>query len=207
VLISIRSQRTARQRPGARDRSETTFPRKSARYVDEARAIARQPVLVTSLTRPQFHRRKAVPRSHRLRRGGEARGRGKKVPLVDLNARSIEQAERLGPAGFAEMEPERKNARLERSHAPQRARSRNSSRRSSSLNCARSRRISRSSSSESSARSARHGEGLTLRLSEDRDARCGFRLEGAGTQLDAHRSDREHTRNAAEHDPRKPAGA
>ena len=32
----------------------------------------------------------------------------KKVPLVDLNARSIEQAEKLGPAGFAEMEPKGK---------------------------------------------------------------------------------------------------
>ena len=84
----------------------TTFPENLARYVDEARAIGAQPVLVTSLTRRNFTDGKLVRDLTDYVEATKRVAAEKKVPLVDLNARSIEQAERLGPAGFAEMEPE-----------------------------------------------------------------------------------------------------
>ena len=87
---------------------KTTFPENLARYVDEARAIGAQPVLVTSLTRRNFTDGHLVLDLTDYVEAAKRVAAAKKVPLVDLNARSIAQAEKLGPAGFAEMEPEGK---------------------------------------------------------------------------------------------------
>jgi lysophospholipase L1-like esterase len=84
---------------------KTTFPENLARYVDEARAIGAQPVLITSLTRRNYADGKLIRDLVGYVEATKRVAGEKKVPLADLNARSIEQAERLGPAGFAEMEP------------------------------------------------------------------------------------------------------
>ncbi len=89
----------------------TTFPENLARYVDEARALGAKPVLVTSLTRRTSRGGKLVPD---LLVGYVAAAKRvaaeKNVPLVDLNARSIEQLEKLSPADLAAMEPEGKKS-------------------------------------------------------------------------------------------------
>jgi lysophospholipase L1-like esterase len=83
----------------------TTFPENLARYVDEARAIGAEPVLITSLTRRNFVDGILVRDLTGYVDATKRVAADKKVPLVDLNARSIEQLEKLGPAGIAEMEP------------------------------------------------------------------------------------------------------
>jgi pectinesterase len=93
---------------------QTTFRENMARYVAEARAIGAQPVLVTSLTRRNFNAQGRIDPAH-LETGADAAGvrhpdalngyveatravaAEQKVPLIDLNARSIEQLNQLGP--------------------------------------------------------------------------------------------------------------
>jgi len=82
----------------------TTYADNMARYVDEARAAGAQPILITSLTRRTFDPQGKIvstltPYVEAVKRVAEA----KHVPLLDLHARSIEQAEKLGPAGCEEM--------------------------------------------------------------------------------------------------------
>ncbi|MFO1488380.1 MAG: pectinesterase family protein [Verrucomicrobiota bacterium] len=77
-------------------------------YVEEARAIGAKPVLVTPLTRRQWD--KANPgkiKSSLAPYADEVRkiAAEKKVPLVDLQARSIELCESLGPEKCLEFSP------------------------------------------------------------------------------------------------------
>jgi lysophospholipase L1-like esterase len=88
----------------------TTFPENLSRYVDEARAIGAKPVLITSLTRRNYVDGKLVRDLTGYVEATKRVAAEKKVPLVDLNARSIEQVEKLGPDGFAQMEPAGKTA-------------------------------------------------------------------------------------------------
>ena len=93
---------------------KTTFRENLARYVAEARAAGAKPVLVTSLTRRNFTAAGVIaagqpdviaegrggPGSAVLNdyvEGTRAVAAEQKVPLIDLNARSIEQMNRLGP--------------------------------------------------------------------------------------------------------------
>ena len=88
----------------------TTFPENLARYVDEARAIGAKPVLITSLTRRNYLDGKLVRDLTDYVEATKRVAAEKKVPLVELNARSIEQLEKLGPEGIAAMEPEGKTS-------------------------------------------------------------------------------------------------
>lgn len=83
----------------------TTFATNLVRYVDDARAIGARPILVTSLTRRNFLNGKLVRDLAAYVEATKRVAAEKKVPLVDLNARSIEQAEKLGPKGLEPMEP------------------------------------------------------------------------------------------------------
>lgn len=85
--------------------ASTTFAENLACYVDETRAAGAQPVLVTSLTRRVFWEGKLVRDLVDYVEATKRVAAEKKVPLVDLNARSIEQAEKLGPKGLEPMEP------------------------------------------------------------------------------------------------------
>ena len=74
------------------------FPANLRRYVAEARAAGAQPVLLTPLTRRQFVggilKNDLLPWAAAVRRIAAETG----VPLVDLNARSAEVVQALGPA-------------------------------------------------------------------------------------------------------------
>ena len=95
--------------------AKTSFRENLARYVAEARAIGAKPVIVTSLTRRNFNAQGKI-NSARLESSMDSQAGGirpdflndyveaakaiateEKVPLIDLNARSIEQMNRLGP--------------------------------------------------------------------------------------------------------------
>lgn len=85
-------------KPGRSTDLEREFPANLRRYVAEARAAGARPVLLTPLTRRQFRDGKLTndlePWAQAARRiAAEA-----KVPLVDLNARSVEAVQAMGPA-------------------------------------------------------------------------------------------------------------
>lgn len=77
----------------------TTFSQFMTRYVDEARAIGAKPILVTSLTRRKFEetdKHKLTPSLVPYATATRKVATEKKVPLVDLHARSITLCELLG---------------------------------------------------------------------------------------------------------------
>ena len=96
--------------PGKPGRSTDmpTFVSNMVSYVEEARAIGAKPVLVTPLTRRQWDKEhpgkiksSLAPYAMEVRRIAAE----KKVPLVDLQARSIELCESLGPEKCLEFSP------------------------------------------------------------------------------------------------------
>lgn len=96
--------------PGKPGRSTDmpTFNSDMTRYVDDARAIGAKPVLVTPLTRRQWDktspgkiRSSLAPYAEEVREIAAE----KKVPLVDLHARSIELCESLGREKCLEFSP------------------------------------------------------------------------------------------------------
>jgi lysophospholipase L1-like esterase len=105
VLIQFGHNDMPGKGPARETDPATTFPENLARYVDEARAIGAKPVLITSLTRRNYLEGKLVRDLTGYVEATKRVAAEKQVPLVDLNARSIEQLEKLGPAGVAEMEP------------------------------------------------------------------------------------------------------
>jgi len=96
--------------PGKPGRSTDmpTFVSNMVSYVEEAQAIGARPVLVTPLTRRQWDKEhpgkiksSLAPYAEEVRKIAAA----KQVPLVDLQARSIELCEALGPEKCLEFSP------------------------------------------------------------------------------------------------------
>jgi lysophospholipase L1-like esterase len=86
----------------------TTYTANMTRYVDEARAIGARPVLVTSLARRIFDKAGSgrivstqTPFVEAVRRIAAA----KRVPLVDLFARSVALSEKMGADALVEFSP------------------------------------------------------------------------------------------------------
>jgi len=100
--------------PGKPGRSTdmATFIANMRQYVDDARAIGAKPVLVTPLTRRQWDKEhpdkiksSLAPYAEEVRKIAA----DKNVPLVDLQARSIELCESLGPEKCLEFSPTKTN--------------------------------------------------------------------------------------------------
>jgi len=75
-------------------------------FVDEARALNIEPILVTSLTRRRWSRDGTIEPT--LADYAEATllvAQAKKVPVIDLHRLSIEQCEAVGPTAFRAFEP------------------------------------------------------------------------------------------------------
>lgn len=96
--------------PGKPGRSTDmpTFVTNMKQYVDDARAIGAKPILVTPLTRRQWDKEhpgkiksSLAPYAEEVRKIAAE----KNVPLVDLQARSIELCESLGPERCLEFSP------------------------------------------------------------------------------------------------------
>jgi len=101
--------------PGKPGRSTDmpTFVSNMVSYVEEARAVGAKPVLVTPLTRRQWDKEhpgkiksSLAPYAAEVRKIASE----KNVPLVDLQARSIELCESLGPEKCLEFSPFKTNA-------------------------------------------------------------------------------------------------
>jgi lysophospholipase L1-like esterase len=86
-------------KPEATD-AQTTYREYLRRYIDEARAIGARPILVTPMCRRKFDAGGRIKNDLlRYAEAMKAVAAEKKVPLVDLNASSVELCNQLGPEG------------------------------------------------------------------------------------------------------------
>lgn len=118
VLIQFGHNDMPGKGPDRETDPRTTFRENLGRYVDEARAAGAEPVLVTSMTRRLFNREGKIE-SNLVPYAEAAKqvAREKKVPLVDLHARSIELLDRIGPKAAAELDrPSADPSRRDRTH-------------------------------------------------------------------------------------------
>jgi lysophospholipase L1-like esterase len=96
---------------------KTTYRANMARYVDDARAIGAKPILVTSLVRRLYKedgtiRTTQTPYVEVVR----ALAAEKKVPLVDLHAISLADAENAGDDVWADLSPRDDKGQVDRTH-------------------------------------------------------------------------------------------
>lgn len=111
VLIQFGHNDQPGKGPERETDAKTTFRENLARYVAEARAAGAKPVLVTSLTRRTFNAQGKIQPDLLADYAGATRAVAaeQKVPLLDLNARSIEQMNQLGPEASAVFDPKAKD--------------------------------------------------------------------------------------------------
>ena len=84
---------------------KTTFPKFMSRYVDDARAIGAKPILITSIERRKWKDGKIVPSLTDYANAVKKLAAEKNVPLIDMNAHTIELYEKLGEKGCEALEP------------------------------------------------------------------------------------------------------
>lgn len=96
---------------------KTTFPENLKRYVEEARAAGMKPILVTSLTRRKFGEDGKIKSdlSDYVEATKKAAAEAK-VPLLDLNALSLEYCNKLGDEGCRKISPLDKEGKVDRTH-------------------------------------------------------------------------------------------
>ena len=95
----------------------TTYRANMARYVDDVRAMGAKPILVTSLVRRLYKedgtiRTTQTPYVEVVR----ALAAEKNVPLVDLHAISLEDAEHAGDEVWADLSPRDEQGQVDRTH-------------------------------------------------------------------------------------------
>jgi pectinesterase len=96
---------------------KTTYRANMARYVDEARGVGGKPVLITSLVRRLYNengtiRTTQTPYVEALR----ALAKEKNVPLIDLHAVSLADAEQAGDDVWADLSPRDDKGQVDRTH-------------------------------------------------------------------------------------------
>jgi PelA/Pel-15E family pectate lyase len=96
----------------------TTYRQNMARFVDDARARGAKPILVTSLTRRIFDASGTKIQSTLTPyvEAVKAVAAEKRVPLVDLHARSVELSERLGRQALYEFSPKTETGEYDTTH-------------------------------------------------------------------------------------------
>lgn len=118
VLIQFGHNDQPGKGPARETDPATTYRANLSSYVEEARAAGAKPVLVTSIVRRNFDANgkvKAdllVPYVEEVRKLAAELG----VPLIDLYSLTKEQAERLGPAGSAELGVRAPDGKLDTTH-------------------------------------------------------------------------------------------
>lgn len=95
----------------------TTYRSYMARYVDEARAIGAKPILITSIVRRLYNqdgtiRTTQTPYVEAVR----ALAAEKKVPLIDLHAITLADAEHAGDEVWADLSPRDGKGQIDRTH-------------------------------------------------------------------------------------------
>jgi lysophospholipase L1-like esterase len=118
VLIQFGHNDVPGKGPERETDAATTYRRNLERYIDEARAAGAQPVLVTSIVRRNFDAEGKIRRDSLVPYVAVARevAAERKVPLIDLYNLTLEQAERLGPDGCAEIDGLDKEGKRDHTH-------------------------------------------------------------------------------------------
>jgi lysophospholipase L1-like esterase len=103
----------------------TTYRENLIRYIDEARAIGAEPVLVTSIVRRNFGADGKIKPDSLVPyvAAVKAVAAEKRVPVVDMYARTVEHAERLGPDGCADIDARDAEGKRDHTHLGPRGRS------------------------------------------------------------------------------------
>lgn len=106
VLIQFGHNDAPGKGPERETDPKTTYREYMSRYIDESRAVGAEPVLVTSIVRRNFTPRGKIAIDSLPPFVAEVLllAMEKKVPLIDLYALTLAQAERLGPEGCAEID-------------------------------------------------------------------------------------------------------
>jgi pectinesterase len=95
----------------------TTYRAFMARYIDESRAIGAKPVLVTSLVRRLFKEDGTIATTQtQYVEAVRALATEKQVPLVDLHAISLADAEHVGDEVWADLSPRGADGQVDRTH-------------------------------------------------------------------------------------------
>jgi lysophospholipase L1-like esterase len=116
VLIQFGHNDMPGKGPNRETDPATTYRENLIRFVQEARAIGAQPILVTSMARRIFDKGKIRGELKPWADAAKQVGADEKVPVVDLFSRSIELLEKLGSAGSDEFNPPGKDGRADRTH-------------------------------------------------------------------------------------------
>jgi lysophospholipase L1-like esterase len=117
VLIQFGHNDMPGKGPARETNPKTTYRANLLRFVDEARAAGAQPILVTSIPRRNFIGAKLRTELAPYVEAMKEVAAEKKVPLADLNARSIEAIERLGPEASEELGPiQEENGKRDHTH-------------------------------------------------------------------------------------------
>lgn len=95
----------------------TTYPENLGRFIDDARAIGAQPIIVTSLARRIFDKDKIRGELKPYADAATKVATEKKAPLVDLFTLSVELHNKLGPGESDKFNPPGKDAKTtDRTH-------------------------------------------------------------------------------------------
>lgn len=116
VLIQFGHNDMPGKGPNRETDPATTYPENLARFVDEARAIGARPILVTSMARRTFDKGKIRGELAPWAEAARKIAAEKKVPLVDLFARSVAQLEKMGSEAAAVFDPVTKEGNPDHTH-------------------------------------------------------------------------------------------
>jgi len=118
ILIQFGHNDAPGKGPERETDAKTTYRENMARYVDEARAIGAEPILVTSIVRRNFTPEGKIQVDSLADYVDSVRrlAAEKKVPLIDLYSLTLEQAESLGPAGCEEIDARDKEGKPDHTH-------------------------------------------------------------------------------------------
>ena len=116
VLIQFGHNDMPGKGPNRETDPATTYRENLGRFVDEARAAGAVPILVTSMARRTFDKGKIRGELAPWAEAARAVAAEKKVPLVDLFARSVALLEKLGPEGTVPFDPVTKDGKPDHTH-------------------------------------------------------------------------------------------
>jgi lysophospholipase L1-like esterase len=116
VLIQFGHNDMPGKGPNRETDPATTYRENLARFVDEARAAGAVPILVTSMARRTFENGKIRGELAPWAEAARQVAAEKKVPLVDLFARSVALLEKMGPEASAVFDPKGKDGKPDHTH-------------------------------------------------------------------------------------------
>jgi lysophospholipase L1-like esterase len=118
ILIQFGHNDSPGKGPARETDPATTYRANMLRYIEEARAAGAQPVLVTSIVRRNFTPDGKIRVDSLAPYVTEVRAIAaeKNVPLIDLYSLTLEQAEKLGPEGCAEIDALDKDGKRDHTH-------------------------------------------------------------------------------------------